>query len=97
MTRISIDSPFPHELDLAGSEAMKTPRFLRTGSLVLLGSLALAGAGLSADKKSRDEMVIEDRDELQDDQTWIYNDIAKAREAAAAAGKAMMVVFRCIP
>ncbi|MCG8602405.1 MAG: hypothetical protein MI807_19830 [Verrucomicrobiales bacterium] len=73
---------------------------MRFGSVFL--SLAIASffpASLqSADgKKTRDEMVIEDRDELQNSDTWIYNDLEKAKEAAAASGKPMMIVFRCIP
>jgi hypothetical protein len=72
---------------------------IRISSLVLcLAASSLVSFALSADgKKTRDEMVIEDRDELQNDDTWIYNDVEKAKEAAAAAGKPMMVVFRCIP
>ena len=35
--------------------------------------------------------------ELQTSDTWIYNDLAKAKEAAEATGKPLMIVFRCIP
>lgn len=57
------------------------------------GTLAHGAEG----KKTRDEMVIDDRDELKDNDTWIYNDLDRAREAAAASGKPLLVVFRCIP
>ena len=48
-------------------------------------------------KKTRDEQVIEDRDHLKNNDTWIYNDVAAAKERAQSNGKPMMVVFRCIP
>lgn len=53
---------------------------------------------LAADsKQSRDEMVLEDRAELLENDTWIYNDIEKAKAVAKAANKPLMIVFRCIP
>ena len=51
----------------------------------------------AAPKKTRDQQVIEDRDTLQSDDTWIYNDLEAARKAATAAKKPLMIVFRCIP
>ena len=67
-------------------------------SFLVVAFGAATFSAYSADgKKTRDEMVIEDRDELQNNDTWIYNDLEKAKEAAAASGKPMMVVFRCIP
>ncbi len=72
---------------------MKTP-FRITVALVCLTSFA----GFAAEqKKTRDEQVIDDRKELQDSDTWIYNNLGDAKEAAKAAGKPMMIVFRCIP
>ena len=65
--------------------------------LVSVTSAATISAYAADGKKTRDEMVIEDRDKLQNNDTWIYNDLAKAKEAVAASGKPMMVVFRCIP
>ena len=65
---------------------------------ILALTLVLPVNGFSAEqKKTRDEQVIDDRAELQDSDTWVYNDLARAKEAAAAAGKPMMIVFRCIP
>ncbi|MDF1741793.1 MAG: hypothetical protein P1U86_21705 [Verrucomicrobiales bacterium] len=53
---------------------------------------------LAADsKQSRDEMVLEDRAELIGNDTWIYNDLEKAKAVAKAANKPLMIVFRCIP
>ncbi len=48
-------------------------------------------------KKTRDQQVIEDRDSLEGNEAWIYNDLPAARDAARAANKPLMVVFRCIP
>ena len=77
---------------------MKLRPWHRVTFLVSVSAFALGTTIQGADgKKTRDQMVIEDRDELQNSDTWIYNDLGKAREAAAAAGKPMMVVFRCIP
>jgi len=65
--------------------------------LVSVNSVATISAYAVDSKKTRDRMVIENRDKLQNNDTWIYNDLAKAKEAVAASGKPMMVVFRCIP
>lgn len=74
---------------------MKIPFFI-----ALFGALTAASAStvFAADtKKTRDEMVIEDREELSKDDSWIYNDLEKAKSAAKAANKPLMIVFRCIP
>jgi len=61
-------------------------------------TLTLPSIGFAAEqKKTRDEQVIDDRAELQENDTWIYNDLARAKDAAAEAGKPLMIVFRCIP
>lgn len=62
--------------------------------LVVLGCV---GFGEAAPNQTRDEKVIGDRDDLQNDQSWIYNDLNAAKEAARLSGKPMLVVFRCIP
>jgi hypothetical protein len=54
----------------------------------------LASAALA---QTRDEKVRTDRASVLDDGYWIYNDLAKAREAARRQDKPLMVVFRCIP
>ena len=70
----------------------------RPAAVALALAVFLGGPVFSADvKKTRDEQVVDDRAELQDNDTWIYNDLTKASEAAEAAGKPMMIVFRCIP
>tara|TARA_R110002096_G_scaffold61208_7_gene152163 strand:+ start:341 stop:565 length:225 start_codon:yes stop_codon:yes gene_type:complete len=70
--------------------------FLRLTSLTFAATLALSNTGNTADK-TRDEQVMDDRDKLIDNDTWIYNDLTKGKEVAAASGKPLMVVFRCIP
>ena len=72
---------------------------LSSVALALAAGILAAPVFLSAadQKKTRDEQVIDDRDHLQNSDTWIYNDLEKAKEAAAEAGKPLMIVFRCIP
>lgn len=48
-------------------------------------------------KKTRDEMVRDDRDALSDSAHWIYNDLGKAFAEAQRSGMPLMVVHRCIP
>ncbi len=74
---------------------MKIPFFVATaGALALFTTPTLFAAET---KQSRDEMVLEDRDELLKSDTWIYNDLDKAKVAAKAGKKPLMIVFRCIP
>jgi hypothetical protein len=47
--------------------------------LVSVTSVATISAYAADGKKTRDEIVIEDRDKLQNNDTWIYNDLAKAK------------------
>jgi hypothetical protein len=47
--------------------------------LVSVTSVATILAYAADGKKTRDEMVIEDREKLQNNDTWIYNDLAKAK------------------
>ena len=48
-------------------------------------------------QKTRDEKVRHDREQLKNDTSWYYDNLAKGLEAAAAANKPRMVVLRCIP
>lgn len=77
---------------------MRALFFSSAFSIVLGSALSFSAVGFAADgKKTRDEMVIEDRDELQKSDTWIYNDFDRAKAESKASGKPLMVVFRCIP
>ena len=62
---------------------------------------ALAAASVftvdAAEKKTRDQLVNEDRDALADSTEWIYNDLDAAKAAARKSGKPLFVALRCIP
>lgn len=47
--------------------------------------------------QTRDQKVLNDRDQLLNDDTWYYDDLESALEAAAESNKPLMVVLRCIP
>jgi hypothetical protein len=47
--------------------------------------------------KTRDQLVREDRENVDALEHWIYNDVAAGFEAARSAGKPLLVIFRCIP
>lgn len=74
---------------------MKIPFFIAAFSATFV--VGVSGLFAADTKKTRDEMVLEDRDELLKNDTWIYNDLDKAKAAAKAANKPLMIVFRCIP
>ena len=81
---------------------MKTTIHHRPISLLVEALLisALAMPSLFAEdgkKRTRDEMVLDDRDALADSAHWIYNDLGKAFAEAESSGLPLMVVHRCIP
>jgi len=45
-------------------------------------------------QKQRNEAVVEDKKNLQQDESWIYDDFETARQQAARSKKPLMVVFR---
>ena len=47
--------------------------------------------------QTRDELVRQDRDNLAEDASWIYDDLDAALADADRSGKPLMVVLRCIP
>ena len=47
--------------------------------------------------QTRDEQVRGDKQKLEDNDKWIYNDLEKGIEAARAEKKPLLIVFRCIP
>ena len=60
--------------------------------------LAMAGSLEAAEpKKTRDEMVHEDRAALAENDAWIYNDLESAVAEAEKTKKPLMVIHRCIP
>lgn len=72
---------------------MKSQKVLLTASLL---ALAMSPA-ISAVAQTRDEKVINDREELIDDDTWYYDNLDAGLAEAQASGKPLMVVLRCIP
>ena len=62
--------------------------------LPLLGLLLVSSPVLGQD---RDAKVRNDRKTFQESKEWIYNDLGEGVRAAEAAGKPLLVVFRCIP
>jgi hypothetical protein len=68
---------------------MKRQTSYFAGLLVLTASFSFA-----EQKKTRDQMVREDRQTFQNDQSWIYNDLPKALEIASRTKKPLLLVFR---
>ena len=62
--------------------------------LAAIGLILLASPALAQD---RDTKVRNDRKTFQSSPDWIYNDLGEGVRAARAAGKPLLVVFRCIP
>lgn len=78
--------------------------FSEKGRRLLLGSAAflVAAAGLLSDNSAsaqnkREIAVRSDREKFAENESWIYNDLEKARQAARAENKPLMVVIRCVP
>ena len=69
---------------------MKLPPFLL--SLVLATAIARGEA-----VKDREGAVRKDRDVMQNDARWNYNDISSGFAAAKKSGKPLLVVLRCVP
>jgi hypothetical protein len=63
--------------------------------LMMLGSPALCRA--QEKPLSREEKVRRDREQLKDDESWIYNDLKQGTAFAKAEGKPLLVIFRCLP
>ena len=64
-------------------------------------SMLFVGIALSlaapAWAQTRDEKVRGDRQNIQSDGNWIYNDLAAGFDEAKKSGKPLLVVFRCVP
>jgi hypothetical protein len=63
---------------------------LFTAALLLTTSTAMYA-------QDRETKVRSDRDQLKENETWIYNDLDKGFEEAKRTGKPLLVVLRCIP
>ena len=51
----------------------------------------------SAFSQTRDELVRGDREKVEAEGFWIYNDLNRAFAEADKTGKPILVVLRCIP
>jgi serine protease Do len=63
--------------------------------LMVVGSTVLCRA--QEKPLTRDEKVRRDREQLKDDESWIYNDLKQGTAFAKAEGKPLLVIFRCLP
>lgn len=64
--------------------------------LLFATGLVLATHNVSA-ALSRDQMVLNDRDDVLGGGKWIYNDFTKGLDEARRTGKPLLVVLRCVP
>jgi serine protease Do len=71
--------------------------FLALGTLSLFLSITAVTSDGQEKKRTRDQLVIEDRDTLSDNGHWIYNDLKKGFAEALRTGKPLLAVHRCIP
>ncbi len=62
----------------------------------ILATCFLLMAGL-VQGQDRATEVRNDRETVQADESWIYNDLPAARAEAKKTGKPLLVVIRCIP
>jgi hypothetical protein len=65
--------------------------------LLVIAVASLTSRAAAQETKSRDELVRDDRANVDALDRWIYNDVGAGFEAAQKAGKPVLVVFRCIP
>ena len=68
------------------------PRSLLAVSLLLISTLTLTTAA-----QDRDTKVRNDRKAVADDESWVYNDLARGVKLARDENKPLLVVLRCIP
>ncbi len=67
--------------------------------LALMVSLimALATAPLGAQQPTREQKVLRDREKVEAEGFWIYNDLQAGFAEAKRSGKPLLVVLRCVP
>jgi len=70
---------------------------LTAGLLTSLLAICTASPSFAEEKKSREQKVREDRQKVEAEGFWIYNDLPRAFEQARTTGKPILVVLRCIP
>ena len=70
---------------------------LRSALLLFLIPVTAFVPAIAQEKKTRDQMVREDREKVTTEGFWIYNDLDHAFDVAKESGKPLLVVLRCIP
>ena len=70
---------------------------LRSAFLLALMLISFCVPAIAQERKTRDQMVREDREKVTTEGFWIYNDLAHAFDVAKASSKPLLVVLRCIP
>ncbi len=83
-------NPSPPTLFMTTTTAM-------AASLAILLAPPLSAAGATKVQKTRDQLVLEDRDSLENNADWIYNDLDRGFAEARRTGKPLFVAIRCIP
>ena len=87
-----------HELCYSNSKTtLESTSMLRSVLLLSLIPIVASVPAIAQEKKTRDQMVREDREKVTTEGFWIYNDLAHAFEVAKKSGKPLLVVLRCIP
>ncbi|MDG2185624.1 MAG: hypothetical protein P8K79_08090 [Mariniblastus sp.] len=61
---------------------------------VVITLLATVSAGAQDIQNKRDAAVVADKEQLNQDELWIYDNLETAREQAARSNKPLMIVFR---
>jgi hypothetical protein len=64
---------------------------------LLSAAVVIAGAATAPAQTPREQKVRNDKQKVEADGYWIYNDLPKAFAEAKAAGKPIVVALRCIP
>lgn len=86
----------PHTLSLLRAWSVSVRRL----TVALCGCLAVGGLlseSTAAPPNAREAKVRADKAEIEKDESWVYNDFAKATAEAQKSGKPLLVVLRCIP
>jgi len=87
----------PHLLSLLRVWSISVPRIT---ALAVCGLLVWGGNPTTATAvppNAREAKVRADKAEVEKDESWVYNDFAKATAEAQKSGKPLLVVLRCIP
>lgn len=70
---------------------------VRTFIAASVATLLLCGPAYGEEKLTRKDQVLRDKEVVGEDESWVYNDLEAGLAEAKRTGKAMLIVFRCIP